>query len=246
MRQTTWSVIALIGVQNAAALTISVSGTTLTDALRSYASDKLSKPLDRYTDLLRTEEGGVELQMKVETRGKHDTEHMGKEAHIAEITARCKDKHIIHCASSSDSMYASLDDLHDTLNRKLRKYKEKLAAVKQDRRREDKEAINFAEIDDADDADDELPPAPLLSKAAVDAAAAVASSPSPSSAVELDPTLVRKKSFAMQPISVEDAITCLEYIDHDFYVFRNRDTDEVNVVYKRNHGGVGLIEPERD
>ena len=72
-----------------------------------------------------------------------------------------------------------------------------------------------------------------------------------------------------------DAIVCLDYIDHDFYVFRNVDTAEINVVYKvcarrpdrpapprrlrrrarsrfsrlrwqRNSGGVGLIEPERD
>ena len=58
--------------------------------------------------------------------------------------------------------------------------------------------------------------------------------------------LVRRKSFPMPPITVADAIVCLDYIDHDFYVFRNVDTDEVNVVYKRNSGGVGLIEPERD
>ena len=55
--------------------------------------------------------------------------------------------------------------------------------------------------------------------------------------------LVRRKSFPMPPITTADAIVCLDYIDHDFYVFRNVDTDEVNVVYKRNSGGVGLIEP---
>lgn len=46
------------------------------------------------------------------------------------------------------------------------------------------------------------------------------------------------------PISLEEAIFSLDYIDHDFYVFRDIDTKEINVVYKRNAGGVGLIQPQ--
>ena len=40
------------------------------------------------------------------------------------------------------------------------------------------------------------------------------------------------------------AVLCLEYIDHDFYVFKNKQGGKISVVYKRNNGGVGLIEPE--
>lgn len=57
--------------------------------------------------------------------------------------------------------------------------------------------------------------------------------------------VVRKKSFPMPPISVDEAVLCLEYIDHDFYVFQNAETNKINVVYKRNSGDVGLIEPEQ-
>ena len=47
------------------------------------------------------------------------------------------------------------------------------------------------------------------------------------------------------PISIKEAIFALDYIDHDFYVFRDEDSNEVSVVYKRNAGGVGLIQPEQ-
>ena len=48
-----------------------------------------------------------------------------------------------------------------------------------------------------------------------------------------------------KPISIKEAIFALDYIDHDFYVFRDEESNDVNVVYKRNAGGVGLIQPEK-
>lgn len=47
------------------------------------------------------------------------------------------------------------------------------------------------------------------------------------------------------PISIQEAIFALDYIDHDFYVFRDAESNEISVVYKRNAGGVGLIQPEQ-
>lgn len=47
------------------------------------------------------------------------------------------------------------------------------------------------------------------------------------------------------PISIKEAIFALDYIDHDFYVFRDDESNQVSVVYKRNAGGVGLIQPEQ-
>ena len=46
-------------------------------------------------------------------------------------------------------------------------------------------------------------------------------------------------------ISVQEAVFALDYVDHDFYVFRNDEDGEINVVYKRNAGGVGLIQPSQ-
>ena len=59
---------------------------------------------------------------------------------------------------------------------------------------------------------------------------------------ELPAPVVRRKYFAMPPMSVEDAIHQLEVIDHDFYLFCDKETNTLQVVYHRNHGGYGVIQ----
>lgn len=54
----------------------------------------------------------------------------------------------------------------------------------------------------------------------------------------------RVKRFAMKPMDAEEACVQMELLGHSFYVFRNAETDEVNVVYKRKGNSYGLIEPE--
>lgn len=56
--------------------------------------------------------------------------------------------------------------------------------------------------------------------------------------------IVRTKRFGMKPMYPEDACVQMELSGHDFFVFRNAETDEVNVVYKRKGNTYGLIEPE--
>ena len=53
---------------------------------------------------------------------------------------------------------------------------------------------------------------------------------------------IKNKYFEMAPISSEEARKQLDLIDHDFYVFRNKNNNELQVIYKRNHGGYGLIQ----
>lgn len=56
--------------------------------------------------------------------------------------------------------------------------------------------------------------------------------------------VVKTKRFAVKPAEVEEAILQMDLLGHNFYVFRNARTDEVNVVYRRRDGHYGLIEPE--
>lgn len=57
-------------------------------------------------------------------------------------------------------------------------------------------------------------------------------------------TIVKTKRFAVKPMDVEEAVLQMNLINHDFYVFTNAGTEEVNVVYRRKDGRYGLIEPE--
>lgn len=56
--------------------------------------------------------------------------------------------------------------------------------------------------------------------------------------------ITRVKKFDMKPMYAEDACVQMELLGHDFFVFVNAETDQVNVVYKRKGNTYGLIEPE--
>lgn len=56
--------------------------------------------------------------------------------------------------------------------------------------------------------------------------------------------VMRRKSFQVKPMSEEEAILQMNLLGHTFYIFRNQETEEVNVVYKRNDGNYAIIEIE--
>lgn len=57
--------------------------------------------------------------------------------------------------------------------------------------------------------------------------------------------VVRVKTFAVTPMSVDEAIEQMELLGHDFFVFRHSDDDAVKVVYRRKAGDYGLLQPEK-
>jgi len=128
---------------------VKVSGNfEITDSISSFADKKLAKPLETFGALLTDD---LMLHLKVESRALHDTEHKGKEAHIAEATVYCVDKHVINAKAEGEDMYASIDELADTLTRSLRKYKEKRIDLKEGRKRASK-----GELAEGGDSDEEL------------------------------------------------------------------------------------------
>ena len=58
------------------------------------------------------------------------------------------------------------------------------------------------------------------------------------------PRVVKTKRFAIKPATIDEAILQMDLLGHSFFVFRNAQTGEVNVLYRRQDGNYGLIEPE--
>jgi putative sigma-54 modulation protein len=57
------------------------------------------------------------------------------------------------------------------------------------------------------------------------------------------PSVMKVNSYDLEhAVPIKEAIFALDYVDHDFFVFKNEETGKPSVVYKRNAGGVGLIE----
>ncbi len=135
--------------------------------------------------------------------------------HKAEVTVYANGT-VIRAQEGSENLYASIDLVSDKIARQLRKYKEKLLDQK------------TQVIDKADEA---IAQQPIEEDLIGDRAP------------ELPPEVVRMKYFAMPSMSIKDALHQLQLVDHDFYMFRNQDTNEINVIYIRNHGGYGVIQP---
>ena len=61
---------------------------------------------------------------------------------------------------------------------------------------------------------------------------------------EFQPHIVRSKKIPIKPMNVEEAVMQMDLLGHDFFVFSNAETEEVNVIYRRKDGNYALLEPE--
>ncbi|CAM9224957.1 unnamed protein product [Ectocarpus sp. 4 AP-2014] len=192
----------------------------VTEPLKEYVEKKMAKVLDKVGSSVSKVDVHLSVNKNPSVSDNHNTE----------VTVFSKN-HVIRATDNSDNMYASVDQVTDRIQRKLRRFKERKVAGMRGRSGLGGLSEKTAEKD-------------------MDAAAAEAADEDPFEDKYGDEpeamTVMKTKSFPMPAISVEEALTCLEYIGHDFYLFRNEETDEVNVVYKRKSGGVGLIEPESE
>ncbi|QNK40939.1 MULTISPECIES: ribosome hibernation-promoting factor, HPF/YfiA family [Caproicibacter] len=58
--------------------------------------------------------------------------------------------------------------------------------------------------------------------------------------------IVRTKHFGVKPMSVEEAILQMNLLEHQFFMFRNQEDNQINVVYKRRDGNYGLLTPDAE
>ncbi len=122
---------------------------------------------------------------------------------------------MLRAEEKNTDMYASIDLVVDKLERQIRKHKTKV-----NRRVRQESGVK------------------VLFKEQFEPSVAVQDE-------EEDFELVRTKRFNLKPMDVDEAILQMNMVGHNFFVFSNMDTEEVNVVYKRNDGKYGLIEPNK-
>ncbi len=128
---------------------------------------------------------------------------------------------VIRAEEKTENLYSSIDLVSNKLCRKLRKYKERNNKTTHNKQFKNKDSLPIESMESG-----------FLDKALLKEGME-ASLPEPS---------IKNKYFEMNPISSEEARKQLDLIDHDFYVFRNKKNNELQVIYKRNHGGYGMIQ----
>ncbi len=128
---------------------------------------------------------------------------------------------IIRAEEKSENLYSSIDLVSNKLCRQLRKYKERNFASPHYHKNnfkasafEENESMEFTNQDFLKEGEKGNLPEPSI----------------------------KNKYFEMIPISIHEARKQLDLIDHSFYVFKNLEKNELQVIYKRNHGGYGVIQ----
>jgi putative sigma-54 modulation protein len=150
------------------------------------------------------------------------------EAHV--VMSVIKDEHkvevtipypglLCRAEESSEDMYASVDLVVEKLERQIRKYKTRVNR----KSRQDASFRNTRKENDYNRG----------------TAASVVTDEE-----EMDLNVVRPKRFHLKPMDTEEAILQMDMLGHNFFVFTNAITNEVNVIYRRKDGKYGLIEPE--
>ncbi|GAB7388002.1 ribosome-associated translation inhibitor RaiA [Bacillaceae bacterium] len=138
-----------------------------------------------------------------------------RDGHCVEVTIPLP-RLVLRGEETNDDMYAAIDLVVEKLERQIRKHKTKI-----NRKFRQQGTIRklFKETEPAaDDAAD----APEEENIAI----------------------VRTKRFTLKPMDAEEAVLQMDMLGHNFFVFTNADTNQVNVVYRRKDGRYGLIEPE--
>jgi putative sigma-54 modulation protein len=192
---------------------------TVTPALQDYANEKIEHVHKLLQQRKIDEVTRVELELKVEKNPSIP------EPAVAEATVFTRGP-VIRARESSTDMYAAIDLVTDKLVRRVKKYHDKIHG----RTKHGHEKI--------------VAPTPEPELAPVAAIATLADE----FAGEMEHAsdngrIVKTKQFALKPMSVQEATLQLELVGHDFFVFTNAESNRTNVVYRRNDGHYGLIEP---
>ena len=135
--------------------------------------------------------------------------------HIADVTI-LSDGLKINGQEQTEDMYSALDMVADKLERQVKRYRQKI------KRRKDRKSITAKEV-----RIDVIAPEPFEDE----------------SESEGSPQVIRAEQIFAKPMDVDEAVMQLELASETFLVFTNADTEKINVLYRRDDGNYGLLEP---
>lgn len=196
-------------------ISIHGDGIKISEALDNYTRSKVDK-LDRY--LPNISQVGVELSI-IRT-------HRGADLAIAQITVQHARGAILRAEEkmnieNRDTIRFAINKAVDKLHRRIDRFKSKRKSKNQKVR--DRYRATVAELNLAEDVPD-------YSLDAVEESDATSE-------------IHRRKQIEMMPMNEEEAIEQLELLDHNFYMFMNAESEQVNVLYRRESGGYGVLVP---
>jgi len=142
------------------------------------------------------------------------------DSQTAEITIKLNGS-VIRGEESTENMYASIDLVADKIERQLRKYKTRYYHKGNKGKERDLDSVDVSPEVDTD--------AEVKREIALE---------------ETRPKIVRSKRFPLKPMMPEEACKHMDLLGHDFFMFINAESNQVNTVYHRRDTNYGLIEPE--
>lgn len=190
--------------------------------MKNHVEDKVGKAIQKHSHLVR------EVDVRVSVRGGEFGK--GPKVRRTEVTLFTKKHGVIRAEEEAETTYASIDTVSSVIQRKLRKIKEKDSDHGRHMKGFDRLKVRDPEI--------------LIDQDSL----AVTQEEVEEEEEDASETeeIVRTKYFEMPPLTVSEAIEQLENVDHDFYGFRNEETGEINILYKRKSGGYGIIVPKEN
>lgn len=183
-------------------ITITGRKMPVTDALRSYAEEKIGNSMK----VMDIDPLTAEVVLQVEKNPANPTPA------TCEVTMRARG-HIIRVEERDENMYAAIDVAAAKALRQLRKYKTRVI-------------------------DKKIASAPVVDKSA------------PATELDLDGLMdelskddevVRVKELVLEPLTEEEALIQIDLLGHDFFAYIDRDSNAVNILYRRTNGGYGLL-----
>lgn len=201
----------------------------VTPSIKQYVEEKLLKAAGNYQHII------TKIDVTLSARG-GDTGTHGKKEQKVEVTLHTQRNGVVRVEDSEETLYAAIDVVCDKVERKLQKVKE--IAISKGKWPGRAGAHDNHEDQDYQEYVQEF----TYETQVAEQQEAIARQFAELNA-EYPAQVMRSKVVDLQPMTVNDAIDAMEAVGHDFYLFCEATTKEVQVVYRRVAGGYGILIP---